>query len=94
MKVTSTLQHQTELQTRRNPTVAKTIEIQTPATYLSISQESAILYAKHIEQITTKVAQLQMQDMESMKRVQGNGFYANPYAKYLDERVHVLRYFK
>jgi len=92
MKVTSTLQHQTQLQTRRNPTVSKTIEIQTPATFLTISQESAILYAQHIEQTTTKVAQLQMQDMESMKKVQGGGFYTNPYAKYLDDRVHVLRY--
>ena len=60
MKITNSQQHKYQLRTEKQPTVDQSIEIQTSATYLTISQESLALYAKYLEQ-TTKVVQLQMQ---------------------------------
>ena len=92
MKVRSTPHKHTQIPKRDNLVVDNTIKIQTSSSTLSISQEGATLYSHYMQQSDTKVSQLQMHDIADMKMLQGKAFYANPYAKYLDERVHSMKY--
>ena len=92
MKVRSTPHKHTQIPKRDNLVVDNTIKIQTSSSTLNISQEGATLYSKYIQQTVTKVSQLHVNDIADMKMVQGRAFYANPYAKYLDESAHNMKY--